>query len=673
MSSTLSFGDYSVVGELGRGGMGLVYLVMRDDTDERFALKVINNGDAEFQRRLQRESEVLANLQHQHMVRVVESGNENGHPYFVMTYYTGGTLADVLERDGSLRSEEVVHVLATMCDALAALHDRGLVHRDVKPSNIMLDGNGEPYLGDLGLATSDDASRLTTTGSLTGTLGYTAPELLDDVNATPASDVYALGVTCFQLLTGSSPFQGKSAARVLQAITKRDFAPLSETAPATPPILADVVTAMMSAEPEQRPSIDDVLASLATLLPGTAVTPVVREVDEGFNEDGTITVKRPGAIAKSPKVLEEQQTSWRSRVRKPKLLIPIAAAVLLIAAIPVVVSKTHHDTTATLASKNAAADGTQTTTVDGQVVTNGTIGTTPEGQPIPAPVSSGGGGGAFTSGGGDSGSPAFGPGSNNAGTNNNSPSGNSSMSPSPTSGGTSNTPSTSSNPAPAAPVQAAAYDDLVLAKKPVGYWRFDERSGTSAADSSGNGNSVTHNSGVTSGASGQVERSVDYRGNGGASIVNRAPVLSSAFSFEAWVSIDSLMNGNAFDLVAERSGWNAVGLMVQPVNGRVTFGASMYNDNNSYFFAPTTYPLGGWYHLVFTYSASDGGKFFVNGTHVYSLKVTGNNTLQTALTFGGTDGPWGPTWMDGRLDEVAIYNSVLSPDDVVAHYRAGVR
>ena len=246
-------GHYEVIEELGRGGMGVVYLARQDGLDRLVAVKVLAAVDAELAARLRREARVLSELHHPHIVSIYDVGEVSGSPYFVMAYCAGGSVADVLAQQGRLTVGQAVNVLASTSSALAAMHSLGLVHRDVKPSNVLLSADGQPFLSDLGIVGGGDRSRMTATGSLLGTIGYSAPELLDNAHHSPACDTFSLGVLGYEIVSGRHPFARPSLSGVLDAVRRGVYPPLAELAPGVPTRLAELITSAMSIDPGQRP------------------------------------------------------------------------------------------------------------------------------------------------------------------------------------------------------------------------------------------------------------------------------------------------------------------------------------------------------------------------------------------------------------------------------------
>ena len=221
--ATRAFGDYELLRELGRGGMGVVWEARQRAVGRVVALKVLRAGDFATEaevRRFQSEAEAAARLEHPNIVPVFDVGFAGGRPYFTMRRLDGGTLAAVT-CDGPLPNDRAAELAAKIARAIRHAHERGVLHRDLKPANVLLDAAGEPHVADFGLARlGDGGDGLTVSGAALGTPGFAAPEAAagQPGAATTAGDVYGLGAILFFLLTGRAPFEGASAVEVLRRV-----------------------------------------------------------------------------------------------------------------------------------------------------------------------------------------------------------------------------------------------------------------------------------------------------------------------------------------------------------------------------------------------------------------------------------------------------------------------
>lgn len=258
MTEALRLGHYSLELELGRGAVGVVYRSRAAD-GRIVAIKTFDPALAEdetFRARLAHEARVAREIVHPHLVQILEAGEDDGRPYLVLEYLSGGSLAERIT-EGALRLEEMLRVVAEVAAGLDALHRGGIVHRDVKPSNILLREDGSAALTDFGVAKGAAYTVLTRPGELLGTLDYRAPELIRGGDATPASDVYALGCVAFECLTGRPPFGDRSLFGVGTAHL--------EDEPPDPPTSADVGWALLRAlakDPAERPATATTYAHL---------------------------------------------------------------------------------------------------------------------------------------------------------------------------------------------------------------------------------------------------------------------------------------------------------------------------------------------------------------------------------------------------------------------------
>jgi serine/threonine-protein kinase len=261
-----SIGPYRLEELLGEGAAGLVFAA-RDDRGGRIALKLLRPelaADAIVVARFEREAQLAAELGTTHVVPILELGRSDGFTYLAMPYYRGGSLAMRLRALGPLGLDETVELAAQLGRGLDALHGSGILHRDVKPSNVLLDGEGSAALADFGLARAADSTQLTAAGQLLGTPHYLAPELIEGREATRASDVYALGCVLYECLAGEPPFAGRGAAEVGFAhLTEPPPDPL-RLRPELPEGAAHALLAALEKEPEARPTTATALARMLT-------------------------------------------------------------------------------------------------------------------------------------------------------------------------------------------------------------------------------------------------------------------------------------------------------------------------------------------------------------------------------------------------------------------------
>jgi serine/threonine-protein kinase len=253
---TSTLGDFRLVAVLGEGGMGTVYKARQISRPRDVALKVLAKGLAEqagIVERFHREGRLLARLDHPHIIHCYAVGEACGFHYLAMEFAGGGSLQAWLKRLGRLAVGDALHVALACARALQYAHDLGLVHRDVKPDNILLTAEGVVKVADLGLARAVDDLDLTQTGVGLGTPLYAAPEqALDAKHVDARCDLYALGCVLYHLLTGQPPFAGGSLVEVIQAKEKGTFAPARRLNPAVPGALDRIFTRLLARQPALR-------------------------------------------------------------------------------------------------------------------------------------------------------------------------------------------------------------------------------------------------------------------------------------------------------------------------------------------------------------------------------------------------------------------------------------
>lgn len=265
MAPTL--GQYDIVEKIGKGGMSTVYLAKQESIGREVAIKVLLSGlieqDETFLDRFYREVQVSAKLQHPHILPVYDYGVHEGQPFIVMAYMGGGTLADRIKQ-GPMSLSEILSIVAQVSEALDFAHNQGVIHRDVKPSNVMLDHHGNTYLADFGLAKVSDAAVQLTGSRLVGTPDYMAPDLALDTGLSPAVDVYALGITLFQMLTGYVPFKASTPMGVLMAHISNPIPDVRAERPDIPETVQQVIATAMAKKASERYPAAGVLCDALT-------------------------------------------------------------------------------------------------------------------------------------------------------------------------------------------------------------------------------------------------------------------------------------------------------------------------------------------------------------------------------------------------------------------------
>lgn len=280
MTLPTKIGRYEIKKELGRGGMAVVYQAHDPMFDREVAVKVLPGthlGDPSFRIRFEREAKTVAALEHPAVVPVYDFGEEDGRLFLVMRLMSGGTLSARLQ-PGALSVNEVVTVLSRIGSALDAAHQKGIVHRDLKPDNILFDQYGAAYLSDFGIARLAE-SQATLTGNFTiGTPGYMSPEQIQGQTLDGRSDIYALGVIAFEMLTGKRPFQADTPAMVLVKQMTNNSPSVRDFEPSLPEAYDLVLQQMMAKRREDRPeTAKTVVSQLYEGLGATVVSPVMTE------------------------------------------------------------------------------------------------------------------------------------------------------------------------------------------------------------------------------------------------------------------------------------------------------------------------------------------------------------------------------------------------------------
>jgi serine/threonine-protein kinase len=274
-------GPYEIIAHLGHGGMADVYRAAQPSMRREVAVKILSDrlsNDAAFIERFRREVEITAQLEHAYIVPVYEHGiTPEGQAYLSMRYLKGGTLAELIQKQGALPLDRVNTLFQQVAAAIDYAHKRGVTHRDIKPSNILLDDDQNGYLSDFGLARSVERSgqTLTGTGTMIGTPTYTSPEQIQDGRADHRSDIYSLGVVLYEMVTGRPPFIGDSVFTIMQAHLNKPPLRPSELRLDLPAEIERIILKALEKNPDRRYQTVSAMASdLNFAIANQGLTPV---------------------------------------------------------------------------------------------------------------------------------------------------------------------------------------------------------------------------------------------------------------------------------------------------------------------------------------------------------------------------------------------------------------
>ena len=310
-------GRYRLDAQIGAGGMSTVYRAFDQTLERQVAIKLMHReiaSDSDQLERFRREARAVAQLSHPHIVGVIDAGEDEGRPYIVFEYVEGETLKERIRRMGRLPMDEAIAYAIEIARALGCAHSRHIVHRDVKPQNVLIDAEGSAKVTDFGIARTLDQDGLTADGRVLGTTDYVSPEqaLGHDVNG--QSDIYSLGVVLYEMLTGDVPFHGENQVSVAMKHVREDMPDLQARRPEASATLASVLDRMTDKDLKRRyPDIDTLVADLEEAL-------AIEAARSGHSTGEATAVLRtlpPSARRRLP-----------FRMRHP---LPVAAIVLLLA------------------------------------------------------------------------------------------------------------------------------------------------------------------------------------------------------------------------------------------------------------------------------------------------------------------------------------------------------
>ncbi|WP_461471939.1 serine/threonine protein kinase [Microbacterium sp. HJ5] len=338
-------GRYELDSRIAIGGMGEVWEATDHVIGRTVAIKILKDeymGDPGFLERFRAEARHAALVNHEGIASVFDYGEENGSAFLVMELVPGEALSTILERDGSLSTDKTLDIVAQTSAALQAAHAAGLVHRDIKPGNLLITPDGRVKITDFGIARIADQVPLTATGQVMGTVQYLSPEQASGHPASPATDTYSLGIVAYECLAGKRPFTGESQVAIAMA-------QINEQPPPLPPTVAvpvqNLVMAMIAKKPEERPASAAAVARAATALrrgdvaaaaaavpavaTGAAVGDDMTQVLTAGGATGAATMLLPAADAEALEAEEETEKKKRSPWTWPLIALIILLLLVL--------------------------------------------------------------------------------------------------------------------------------------------------------------------------------------------------------------------------------------------------------------------------------------------------------------------------------------------------------
>lgn len=329
---------YEIIKTIGEGGMANVYLANDTILDRKVAIKVLRgdlSNDEKFIRRFKREALSVSNLSHPNIVEVYDVGEEDGNYYIVMEYIEGKTLKQLLQKRGALTLNEVIDIMTQLTDGLAHAHEAYIIHRDIKPQNIMIEDNGLVKITDFGIAMALNSTQLTQTNSVMGSVHYLPPEQANGKGSTVKSDIYSLGILMYELLTGSVPFKGDTAVEIALKHMKEKIPSIRKQNPTIPQSVENIVLKATAKNPKNRyDNVRDMYKDLQSALQRDNEKRLVYEYPENDLEETKVipqVTKEIKQVIDKPTAKEEDtddDSVLKEKDEKNKL--PIILAVVLL-------------------------------------------------------------------------------------------------------------------------------------------------------------------------------------------------------------------------------------------------------------------------------------------------------------------------------------------------------
>ena len=335
---------YEIIKSIGEGGMANVYLANDTILDREVAVKVLRGDlstDEKFIRRFQREALSVSNLSHPNIVEVYDVGEEDGQYYIVMEYIEGKTLKQLLNKRGALTLPEVIDIMTQLTDGLSHAHEAYIIHRDIKPQNIMIEDNGTVKITDFGIAMAVNATQFTQTNSVMGTVHYLPPEQANGKGATVKSDIYSLGILMYELLTGSVPFKGDNAVEIALKHMKEKLPSIRKQNPLIPQSVENIVIKACAKNPRNRyDTVKEMHDDIVSAMEKENEKKIVFEYPENdLDEPKTNTVSKPKKVVDKPteeeKMIDKEPVVIESK-SKNKIIIILSSILVLFVVIALI-------------------------------------------------------------------------------------------------------------------------------------------------------------------------------------------------------------------------------------------------------------------------------------------------------------------------------------------------
>lgn len=340
-SDNLIAGRYEVVSHIGQGGMADVFLAVDTILNRQVAIKILREDlstDTVSILRFEREAQAAASLAHPNIVEIYDVGEYKDHHYIVMEYVAGKTLKQVIRSRGPLVNEETVDIMKQLCSAVAEAHSRGIIHRDIKPQNVIVKADGSLKILDFGIATALGSAQLTQANNVMGSVHYLAPELAKGEPASFQSDIYALGIVLYEMLSGDVPFKADQAVQVALKHMREPMPSVRAINSTVPQSLENIITRSTAKDPSLRyGNAEEMLADVSTCLRSERMNErrlLIREtpVKKGTPEARAVppkTEKKKEAAVSSTKARAEMERESRKR-RTLVILIGVLCALVII-------------------------------------------------------------------------------------------------------------------------------------------------------------------------------------------------------------------------------------------------------------------------------------------------------------------------------------------------------